>query len=219
MNRRIVVTGLGLVTPIGAGRERVWDGLLAGRCGFSSVESFDTSRHPAHVGAEIKGFQPEPYLRRQDPAKLGRASRLAVAAARMAMEDAGLDPDAVDPDRAGVAMGTTSGEPLEVERFDDLLLGGGEAQIGPELATVYPCHTIATHVARELGFAGLNAMIPTACAAGNYAVAWAYDAIRAGRAELMLAGGADAFSRITYTGFSRLGAIAPDVCRPFDRNR
>lgn len=219
MNRRIVVTGLGLVTPIGAGRDRVWEGLLAGRCGFSAVESFDTSRHPAHVGAEIKGFQPEPYVRRQDPARLGRASRLAVAAARMAMEDAGLDPETLDPERAGVAMGTTSGEPLEVERFDDLLLGGEADRIGPELATVYPCHTIATHVARELGFAGLNAMIPTACAAGNYAVAWAYDAIRAGRAELMLAGGADAFSRITYTGFSRLGAIAPDVCRPFDRNR
>ena len=70
MSRRIVVTGLGLVTPIGAGRERVWDGLLAGRCGFSAVESFDTSRHPAHIGAEIKGFQPEPYIRRQDPSRL-----------------------------------------------------------------------------------------------------------------------------------------------------
>ena len=219
MNRRIVVTGLGLVTPIGAGREWVWQGLLAGRCGFSPVESFDTSRHPAHVGAEIKGFQPEPYIRRQDPSKLGRASRLAVAAARMALEDAGLDPDNLEPERSGVAMGTTSGEPLEVERFDDLLLGGECERIGPELATVYPCHTIATHVARELGAAGPNAMIPTACAAGNYAVAWAYDAIRAGRADLMLAGGADAFSRITYTGFARLGAIAPDVVRPFDKNR
>jgi 3-oxoacyl-[acyl-carrier-protein] synthase II len=219
MSRRIVVTGLGLVTPIGAGREGVWDGLLAGRCGFSAVESFDTSRHPAHVGAEIKGFQPEPYIRKQNPSRLGRASRLAVAAARMALEDAGLDPAVLEPERAGVAMGTTSGEPLEVERFDDLLLSGGEERIGPELATVYPCHTIATHVAREMGFAGANAMIPTACAAGNYAVAWAFDAIRAGRADLMLAGGADAFSRITYTGFSRLGAIAPDVCRPFDRNR
>lgn len=219
MSHRIVVTGLGLVTPIGAGREEVWEGLLAGRCGFSPVESFDTSRHPAHIGAEIKGFQPEPYVRRQNPSGLGRASRLAVAAARMAMEDAGLDAGALDPERSGVAMGTTSGEPLEVERFDDLLLGGGEERIGPELATVYPCHTIATHVARELGAEGPNAMIPTACAAGNYAVAWAYDAIRAGRADLMLAGGADAFSRITYTGFSRLGAIAPDVCRPFDRHR
>lgn len=219
MSRRIVVTGLGLVTPIGAGRDGVWEGLLAGRCGFSPVESFDTSRHPAHVGAEIKGFQPEPYIRKQDPAKLGRASRLAVAAARMALEDAGLDPEILVSERSGVAMGTTSGEPLEVERFDDLLLGGETERIGPELATVYPCHTIASHVAREVGAAGPNSMIPTACAAGNYAVAWAFDAIRAGRADLMLAGGADAFSRITYTGFARLGAIAPDVVRPFDKNR
>jgi 3-oxoacyl-[acyl-carrier-protein] synthase II len=78
---------------------------------------------------------------------------------------------------------------------------------------------IAAHVARELGFGGVNTMIPAACAAGNYAVAHALDVLRAGRADVMLAGGADAFSRITYTGFFRLGAIAPDLCRPFDRNR
>ena len=84
---------------------------------------------------------------------------------------------------------------------------------------LYPCHTIAAAVAAEVGFAGVNAMIPTACAAGNYAVAFAADALAAGRADLMLAGGADSFSRITYTGFSRLGAISPDLCRPFDRNR
>jgi 3-oxoacyl-[acyl-carrier-protein] synthase II len=219
MMRRIVVTGLGLVTPIGAGRERVWGGLLAGSSGFSSVESFDSRRHPVHVGAEIKGFETGPYLRKLDPAKLGRASRLAVAAARMALEDAGIDPGGLEPERAGAAMGTTSGEPLEVERFDDLLLGNETGRIGGELANIYPCHTIASHVAQELGLAGPNAMIPTACAAGNYAVAWAHDALRAGRADLMLAGGADAFSRITYTGFSRLGAISPDVCRPFDRHR
>ena len=78
---------------------------------------------------------------------------------------------------------------------------------------------IAAHVARELGFGGVNTMIPTACAAGNYAIAHALDVLRAGRADVMLAGGADAFSRITYTGFHRLGAIAPERCQPFDHNR
>ncbi|HYN22545.1 MAG TPA: beta-ketoacyl-[acyl-carrier-protein] synthase family protein [Thermoanaerobaculia bacterium] len=219
MSRRIVVTGLGLVTPIGTGRDEVWRGFLEGRCGFAPVESFDTGRHSVHFGAEVRGFQPEPYIRRLDSSRIGRASRLAIAAARMALEDAGLDPEGLEPERSGVAMGTTSGEPLEVERFDDLLLGGATDRIGPELATIYPCHTIASHVARELDLAGVNVMIPTACAAGNYAVAWAHDALKAGRADVMLAGGADAFSRITYTGFARLGAIAPDVCRPFDRNR
>lgn len=219
MTSRIVVTGLGLVTPIGTGRQEVWEGLLAGRNGFSPVESFDAGRHSSQIGAEVRGFRPEAHLRRLDPARIGRASQFAAAAARLALADADLDPETVETSRAGVAMGTTSGEPLEVERFNDRFLAGGLGEGGAELATIYPCHTIAAHVARELGFAGVNVMIPTACAAGNYAVAWAFDALRAGRADLMLAGGADAFSRITYTGFSRLGAIAPDVCRPFDRNR
>lgn len=219
MKARIAVTGLGLVTPIGAGREEVWEGLLAGRSGFAPVESFDTTAFSVHLGAEVRGFDPAPWVRRQEPASLGRASLLAIAAARMALADAGLDPDAVEPERAGIAMGTTSGEPREVERFDDHFLAGELDRVGPEFISLYPCHMIAAHVARELGFAGINTMIPTACAAGNYAIAHAVDALRTGRADVMLAGGADAFSRITYTGFHRLGAIAPERCQPFDRNR
>lgn len=223
MSRRIAVTGLGVVTPVGTGREEVWDSLLAGRSGFSPVESFDTSRFSVHVGAEVRGFRPEPYVRRLDPARLGRASQLAIAAARLALQDAGLDGEleggAVDRRRAGVAMGTTSGEPREVERFDDRFLAGELDAVGSEFMGLYPCHMIAAHVARELGFGGVNTMIPTACAAGNYAIAFASDQIRQGRADLMLAGGADAFSRITYSGFARLGAIAPERCQPFDRNR
>ncbi len=219
MKSRIAVTGLGLVTPVGVGRETVWEALLAGRSGFAPVESFDTRAFSVHLGAEVRGFDPSPWARRQDAGALGRASLLAIAAARQALEDAGLDPEAVEPERAGVAMGTTSGEPREVERFDDRYLAGELDQVGPEFIGLYPCHMIAAHVARELGFAGVNTMIPTACAAGNYAIAHAVDVLRAGRADVMLAGGADAFSRITYTGFARLGAIAPERCQPFDRNR
>jgi len=219
MKPRVAVTGLGLVTPIGAGREEVWEGLLAGRSGFAPVESFDTRAFNVHLGAEVRGFRAAPFVRRLDPGALGRASQLAIAAARMALADAGLDLSALVPHRAGVVMGTTSGEPREVERFDDRYLAGELDRVGAEFISLYPCHMIAAHVARELGFAGPNAMFPTACAAGNYAIAHAVDVLRAGRADLMLAGGADAFSRITYTGFARLGAIAPERCQPFDRNR
>ncbi|HVF58498.1 MAG TPA: beta-ketoacyl-[acyl-carrier-protein] synthase family protein [Thermoanaerobaculia bacterium] len=219
MKRRIVVTGLGAVTPVGTGAEELWSGLLAGRSGFAPVESFDTGRFNVHLGAEVRGFEPAAWVRRLDPASLGRASQFAVAAARMALADAGLDAEAVEPERAGVSMGTTSGEPVEVERFDDRYLAGELDRVGPEFMGLYPCHMIAAHVGQELGFGGVNTMIPAACAAGNYAVAHALDVLRAGRADLMLAGGADAFSRITYTGFFRLGAIAPDLCRPFDKNR
>ena len=232
--RRIAVTGIGAVTPLGTGREELWANLLAGRLGFAPVESFDTSAFSVHLGAEVRGFSPALWVRRLDPERLGRASQLAIAAARLALADAGvggaggdsssgrspLGPLAgVPAESAGVAMGTTSGEPLEVERFDDRYLAGELDLVGGEFMSLYPCHMIAAHVARELGFAGINTMIPAACAAGNYALAHAVDVLRAGRAELMLAGGADAFSRITYTGFARLGAIAPERCQPFDRRR
>ncbi len=222
--RAIAVTGLGAITPLGSGRQEVWQGFLSGRSGIGPVESFDTSAYNVHVGAEVKGFDPQPYFRRLESSAVGRASQLAVAAARQALDDADLEDadfekDGLDPFRCGVAMGTTSGEPLEVEHFNDLRAVAGLAEYGGELMTRYPSHVIAAHIAAELGFAGPNTMIPAACAAGNYAMGHAFEVLSSGRADLMLAGGADAFSRITYTGFARLGAIAPDVCRPFDRQR
>lgn len=215
----IVVTGLGLVTPVGTGHEDVWNNLLAGRCGIGPVESFDTSGYRVHNGGEIKSFEPGPYFETLDPASVGRASQMAVAAARSALADAGLDPAELDEERCGVVMGTTSGEPREVERFNDAFVAEALDGIGSRFMTLYPCHSIAASIAAEVGFAGPNTMIPAACAAGNYAIANAFDLLRAGRADVMLAGGADSFSRITYTGFARLGAIAPDRCQPFDKNR
>ena len=217
--RRVVVTGLGVVTPVGVGLDESWAALLAGESGFRPVESFDTSRHTVQVGAEVRGFRAEEHLRTLDPDTLGRASQLAVAAARMAFADSGLEPSAFEPRRAGVAMGTTSGEPCEVERLTDALIAGEAERVGGEFISRYPCHRISEHVASELGLAGPNMMIPTACAAGNYAIGHAFDLLRLGRAELMLAGGADCFSRITYTGFARLGAIAPERVQPFDVDR
>lgn len=218
----IAVTGIGLATPIGIGHETVWPGLLAGRSGFRPVASFDTSRHSAHLGAEVLDFDPAAWVRRLGVDSMGRASHLAVAAARLALADAGIEPEelsSTERERTGVAMGTTSGEPLEIEHLDDLMLADRLAELGGELAGRYPCHLIAAHVAAELRFAGPNQMIPTACAAGNYAIAHAVDTLRAGRADRMIAGGADSFSRITYTGFAKLGAIAPEVVRPFAKNR
>ncbi|MDA8018718.1 MAG: beta-ketoacyl-[acyl-carrier-protein] synthase family protein [Thermoanaerobaculia bacterium] len=215
---RIVVTGLGLVTPVGHDRVSTWNALLAGVDGIGEVESFDTSRHSSHRGGEVKGFDPVGRFRKLDPMELGRASQLAVFAAREAVEDAGLETAGYPSHRLGVAMGTTSGEPGQVEDMDDRWLAGELDRMGA-FARLYPSHVIAGHVAAELEIEGVVTMLPAACAAGNYAVGFAVDALRTGRADAMLAGGADAFSRITYTGFARLGAIAPEICQPFDRGR
>ena len=216
---RVVITGIGMVTSVGSGREDVWNALLAGRCGVGPVRSFDTSKYSVHLGAEIHDFNPEKYVRNLDVNSIGRSSQLAIAAARLALADAALDLTMVDLECAGVCAGTTSGEPHFIERFDDHYVQGELSRVGREFITRYPCHVVPGHVARELGFAGETMMIPTACAAGNYAIAHASDLLRAGKASIMLAGGADSFSRITYTGFARLGAIAPELCQPFDRNR
>ena len=216
--RRVVITGLGMITPVGIGWRESWSALLAGRSGIAPVASFDTSVFPVHLGAEVKGFHPERFLRRQSPENMGRSSQLAVAAARMALEDSSLDA-AANARRIGVSMGTTSGEPQFVERYNDVRKAEGlEAIPGPMLPR-YPCNMIPSHVAAEFGLRGPSLMIPTACAAGNYAIGYGFDLIRSGRVDAMLAGGADAFSRITYMGFARLGAIAKERCQPFDRNR
>lgn len=217
--KRVVITGAGLITPIGAGREEFWRNLVAGQSGIAPVRSFDTSDYPVHIGAEVKEFDPARWVRNRDPDSMGRGSQLAIAAARMALDDAGLSLSAFAPRRVGISMGTTSGEPGFVEKYNDIRKAEGLDALPGDLGAKYPCNVIPSNVAIELGLQGPCLMIPTACAAGNYAIGYGFDLIRTGRADLMLAGGADPFSRITYTGFARLGAIAPERCQPFDRNR
>jgi len=220
MPPRVVVTGIGVVTSIGEGRETFWPNLLAGRSGVSPVTSFDTSGYPVHVGAEIDGFDPEHYVRRLPAARMGRASQFAVAAARLALEDSVIDLDESDTSRFGVVVGTTSGEPHIIEALNDARLSAERpSQIEAAFVQRYPSHMLAAHVAAEFRLRGTALTVAAACAAGNGALAYAADAIRSGSADVVLAGGADAFSRITYTGFSRLGAIAPERCQPFARDR
>lgn len=217
----ITVTGLGLVTSIGAGVEIFWSHLLEGRSGFSEVVSFDTSRYRVHRGAEIRDESWSDGVLDESDRALGRATQLALVASRMALKDAGMVPGEVDPARTGVIMGTTSGEPHEVERFNDLDLAHRLDELGPRFTDHYPCNHIPGFVAARLGVYGGGGpvMLPVACAAGNCAISHAFDLLRTGEADVMLAGGVDAFSRIPYTGFAGLLAVAPEKCQPFDRNR
>jgi 3-oxoacyl-[acyl-carrier-protein] synthase II len=219
MAEAIVVTGLGVVSSLGHQLDAFWTAICEGRSGIGPVRCFDTSAYDVHVGGEVVDFDPAGVASRLDLGSVGRATGFAIAAASAAVADAGLGPDQIAGERTGVSMGTTSGEPREVERYNDLVLAGKVEAIGAELVERYPCHSIATGIAADLDLAGPNLMVPTACAAGNYAVAQAMERLRTGEADLMLAGGADAFSRITYTGFARLGAIAPERCQPFDLHR
>lgn len=218
---QVAVTGIGIVTSIGSDVETFWLNLLKGQSGFSDVASFDTRQYRVHRGAEIKDDKWTRGVLHQEDYVLGRATQLALAASRMALLDAGLDEERLDPGRTGIIMGTTSGEPQEIERFNDLYLAQGLDRLGSRFTNSYPCNHIPGFVATRLGLYGGGGplMLPVACAAGNYAISHAFDSLRAQEADVMLAGGVDAFSRIPYTGFAGLLAIAPDRCQPFDRNR
>lgn len=211
----VVITGIGLVTPIGTGVDDFWANLLAGKSGFSEVESFDTSAYRTHLGGEIKGFEFD------GQPGYGRATQFAITATRLGLKDAGLTQDDLDPAQTGVVMGTTSGEPNLIEQFNDLDFDNQLNELGDVFVRNYPSNHIPGFVASELGVygAGGPVMLPVACAAGNCAIGHASDLLRNGEADLVLAGGSDSFSRLTYTGFHGLLAIAPERCQPFDKNR
>jgi len=218
--RRVVITGIGLVTPIGSGKEVFWKNLIEGRHGISDVTLFDTSAYRVHRGGQIHNFQLGDFLPDVDPGLFARATQFALAATQLALDDAGLDAETLPQQATGVSMGTTSGEPNLIESFNDRYVEDALGQVPTHFNERYPCHNIPAYVASHYGLTGTTpTMIPTACAAGNYAIAHGFDQIATGLADVMVVGGADAFSRITYTGFARLMAISPDLCRPFDRAR
>jgi 3-oxoacyl-[acyl-carrier-protein] synthase II len=212
MDKRVVITGLGVVSSIGTGKEDFWKALTAGISGISKISFFDTSEYPTHYGGEVKNFEPENK-------NIGRASSLAIASAKLAMDDAGIRSNSLDPQKTGVVIGTTMGESQVLEKLNDAWVKKGTEAIDSALIPQYPCNVLSLNVAQELKVEGPNFVIANACAAGNYAIGYAYDLIRMGKAEMMLAGGTDAFSRIAFIGFNRLLAVAPEKCQPFDKNR
>lgn len=216
---RIVVTGLGVISSVGIGWQEFWQALLAGRSGISDVTAFNTTDFLTHRGGEVKDFRPEQFIPPSRIRRYNRASQFAIAASKLALHDAGLDLAALPVNRIGVSIGTTMAEAQAIEAIDWLWVKRGVQAIPPHLIPQYPGNVIGAHVAAELRCQGPNIVIATACAAGNYALAYAYDLLRLGKADVMIAGGADAFSRIAFMGFNRLLAVAPDRCQPFDKDR
>ena len=210
---RVVVTGLGPVSSIGTG-------LAAGASGVSTISMFDTTGFASSKGCEVRDFRPERHLRRLDPATLGRASQFSVSAAALALQDAGVDPADL-ADRPGVvSVGTTDGESQDLDRLTETCVRKGPDDLPPEVVARVPASWLSASVAQEFGLRGAEAVtLPTACAAGNYAIGYAYDTLRLGEADYALCGGADAMCRKTFAGFYRLGTIAPEVCQPFDADR
>ncbi|MBT2428885.1 MULTISPECIES: beta-ketoacyl synthase [unclassified Streptomyces] len=217
---RVVLTGFGVFSSIGVGADEFAEGLRAGRSGAKPITVFDTEGFAHANGCEIDGSEPERWIHRLPVETLGRATKFSVAAARMAVEASGIDLETLRAQRGMISIGTTDGESYDLDHLVETEISSGPAAMDPTVARRISPNRLSIAAAQELGLSNVDAVtIATACSAGNYAIGQGFDAIRSGAVDYALCGGADAMCRKTFTGFYRLGTIAPDVCRPFDSDR
>jgi 3-oxoacyl-[acyl-carrier-protein] synthase II len=218
-DRRVVITGCGVVSAAGSELESFWGALLTGTCFIRPLADPSCTGLRAALGAEAVLDEAElPPVLAADPRR-ARCAALAFAAGRRALRDAGLSAGATELERAGVIVGTTLGEERQLGDLSERWSAEGLESIDASLFGRADNHRLAATIAVELGFGGPVMLNATACSSGNAATAWAYDLIASGATPLMLAGGADTLTRVTYSGFSRMGALSKSVCRPFDRQR
>ncbi|MEV6399597.1 beta-ketoacyl-[acyl-carrier-protein] synthase family protein [Streptomyces sp. NPDC051907] len=219
-HRRVVLTGCGVLSSIGTGVAEFTAALRAGRVGTGDITVFDATGFAARRGHQVNGFEASARLRALRPEDSGRASQFSAAAARMALEDAGLTEEQLRERRGTIVIGTTDGEVGELDLLAESALSIGLAAFTGRAMSRSATGSLALSVARELGLSDVETgTVATACAAGNYAIGSGFDAVRSGEAEWALVGGADALNRKTFAGFSRLGLIDPQECRPFDSER
>ena len=223
MTRKVVVTGIGPVTPVGVGRADFWDALVAGRSGIGEVTLFDTTDFPVRIGGEVKDFDPTVWMDRKAARRTDRVVHLAVAAARLAWEDAGSPQ--IDPQRAAVVVSTGVGGLQTMEEQVRILAERGPGRVSAFTVPAMMPNAASGQIAMELGFSGPNACITTACAAGAHGVGEAYRYIKHGMADLAVTGGTEAaITPLALAAFAQMQALSrnPDpaqASRPFDANR
>jgi 3-oxoacyl-[acyl-carrier-protein] synthase II len=217
--QRVYVTGVGVVSSVGLGRAAFFRALEAGVSGISPVASFDASPLGRQYAGEVQGFDARDHLTHTEVRRMGRCSAMALAAARMAIADAGLRPNQLAGPRTAVVLGTTMGEAQILEELDQEWIVGGPRAVTRALIPRYGSTLLPIHVARAIGAQGMVMTLPAACAAGNYAIGFAADLIRAGRADVVVTGAAELLQELQFSGFVRLAAMAPERCQPFDLNR
>jgi 3-oxoacyl-[acyl-carrier-protein] synthase II len=219
MSRKVVVTGLGVISSIGIGKDNFWKNLIKGESGISKVTLFDTSRFKRHYAGEIKNFNPTEFIPQDIVKFLGRASQFAIAATKLALEDAGISLVDLKNKKIAVVTGTTMAEANVLDFSCEMFLKEEWDEITAKLLL----NAFSPSIARNIGYffqtKGFNLLIPNACAAGNYVLGYGFDLVKKGEIDLAIVGGSDALSRIAFQGFQKLYAMAPRVCTPFDKNR
>ncbi len=219
MDRKVVVTGLGVISSIGIGKDDFWKNLINGACGISEVTLFDTSEFSRRKAGQVNGFCPSDFMPKEMVKFLGRASQFAIAATKLALKDAKISENKVKDKKNAVVIGTTMAE-AQVYDFSSKMFIGEEWN---EITTKLMLNIFSSSIPRNLGHLlkakGLNLLIPNACAAANYALGYGFDLIKSGEVDLAIVGGVDSLSRVAFQGFQRLYAMASDECSPFDKDR
>ena len=225
MSRRVVVTGLGAVTPIGNNVDDFWTSVKAGKIGFDHITKFDTTDYKCHIAAELKDFNPQDFMDRKAAKRMEPFSQYAVAAAKQAIDDSGLDIEKEDPYMVGCAIGSGIGSLQAMERETQKLYEKGPNRVNPLLVPLMICNMAAGNVSIQFGLKGKSINDVTACATGTNTIGEAYRSIQYGEADVMVAGGTEgSVCPIGIAGFTALTALStvddPTKCSlPFDKNR
>ena len=225
-SRRVVITGMGALTPLGNSVDEFWQGCVEGRSGIDWIRLFDNSAYPVKVDGEVRDFDPTDYMDRKEARRMARFSQLCVAAARMAMEDSGLKLEEEDTARIGVLLGNGNGGYPETDDAMRTIVSRGGNRLDPFYMSKILPNIAAAQVAMQFGLRGYNNTVTTACAASTQAMGDALDIIRMGRADVMIAGGGEAgICELGLAAFHIMRALSiredepMKASRPFDAGR
>jgi 3-oxoacyl-[acyl-carrier-protein] synthase II len=224
--RRVVITGLGVVAPNGIGKDAFWDALVAGRSAVDWITSFDTSPYPCKVAAEVRDFRPEDFMTRKRARELWRFTQFAVAAARMAVDDARLDITQANSEKVGACFGTCLNGFEKVEESCEIVQRQGYEGLDPFTCIKYSTHAPVSHVSIDLGIRGPAMTLASGCATGLDVIKWGYDRIADGTSNVVIAGSTEApLNSLAFATFCAVGVLskaqddAPKASRPYDLNR
>jgi len=217
--RRVVVTGLGVVSAVGNSIPQFWDSLKRGKDGMRPITLFDTSGLRSHNGGEVIGLPLDDHFSSREKRRLSRCDQFGLVAAREALEHSGLNMGEVDRERFGVILGAGSGGILSVERYFKALYSEQRERPSPSLLISFSLATATDYIADRFDLHGPRTTTATVCSSSSAAIAFASESILAGWADIMFSGGSDSLCEVSYTGFNSLRLVDPEYCKPFDKRR
>lgn len=226
MKHRAVITGMGVVSPVGNQLDEFWNNLIEGKSGIGLLTRFETEDLPTKVAAEVKDFEPTEWINKKESRHMDRFAQFAIAAAKMALSDSGLDLEKMNKERAGAVMGCGIGGVITFEEQKEVLTNKGSGRISPFFVPMLISNMAAGHLSIEFGLQGSSMTVATACASATNAIGEALRMIQRGEADVVFCGGTEApITKLAFAGFCAMKAMSTEkdnpeqACRPFDKRR